>query len=38
MKILFLDIDGVVCLHEKDVVNWGEDAADDISTTAAVCG
>jgi hypothetical protein len=30
MKILFLDIDGVVCLHEKDVVNWGEDAADDI--------
>ena len=29
MKVLFLDIDGVICLHEKGVVNWGEDEADD---------
>lgn len=30
MKALFLDIDGVVCLHEKGVVNWGENADDDV--------
>ena len=30
MKVLFLDIDGVVCLHEEGVVNWGDNTADDI--------
>ena len=29
MKVLFLDIDGVVCLHEEGVVNWGDNTADD---------
>lgn len=29
MKILFLDIDGVLCLHKKDAENWGaEDKFD----------
>lgn len=30
MKVLFLDIDGVVCLHEEGVINWGENEQDDI--------
>lgn len=30
MKVLFLDIDGVVCLHEEGVVNWGDNTADDV--------
>ena len=30
MRALFLDIDGVICLHEEGVVNWGENASDDI--------
>lgn len=27
---MFLDIDGVVCLHEEGVVNWGEGTGDDV--------
>ena len=30
MKVLFLDIDGVVCLHVEGVVNWGDNTADDV--------
>lgn len=30
MKVLFLDIDSVVCLHEEGVVNWGDNTADDV--------
>lgn len=29
MKALFLDIDGVLCLHEEGAANWGENSADD---------
>ncbi|MDE7464451.1 MAG: hypothetical protein K2M48_05420 [Clostridiales bacterium] len=30
IKVLFLDIDGVLCLHEEGVVNWGENTNDDV--------
>ena len=29
MKVLFLDIDGVICLHEEGAANWGNNTADD---------
>lgn len=33
MRVLFLDIDGVVCLHEEGVDNWGENQSDDAFNT-----
>lgn len=30
IKVLFLDIDGVLCLHEEGVANWGENTEDDV--------
>lgn len=29
MKVLFLDIDGVLCLYARGVKNWGQSAEDD---------
>ena len=36
VKVLFLDIDGVLCLHEYGVVNW-DDNVDDYVFDAQCC-